>query len=58
MPETQNNHGEWVPSIPLPYYGLRKRCGCGRKFWTAEGYRGHYALCHVLQLGEGVTVNG
>lgn len=40
----QNRRGEWVPAIPLPLYGLRKRCQCGRKFWTTAGYRGHYAL--------------
>ncbi len=48
---TQNSRGEWVPAIPLPLYGLRKRCECGRKFWTTAGYQGHYALCHVLHLG-------
>ncbi len=48
---TQNPRGEWVPAIPLPLYGLRKRCECGRKFWTTAGYQGHYALCHVLHLG-------
>jgi hypothetical protein len=47
---TQNRRGEWVPAIPLPFYGLRKRCTCGRKFWTAEGYRGHYALHHAMGL--------
>jgi len=47
---TQNKAGEWVPAIPLPFYGLRKRCGCGRRFWTATGYRGHYALLHVMHL--------
>lgn len=45
-----NQRGEWVPAIPLPYYGLRKHCSCGRKFWTAAGYQGHYALAHVLAL--------
>ena len=49
---TQNKAGQWVPAIPLPFYGLRKRCGCGRRFWTEEGYRGHYALVHIL---EGAT---
>jgi hypothetical protein len=49
---TQNLAGEWVPSIPLPLYGLRKQCECGRRFWTADGYRGHYALVHVLKLRE------
>jgi hypothetical protein len=45
---TQNARGKWVPSIPLPLYGLRKRCCCGRRFWTEDGYRGHYALSHIL----------
>lgn len=48
--QVQNDHGQWVPDIPLPFYGLRKRCTCGRKFWTTDGYRGHYALCHILSL--------
>jgi len=50
--QTQNSRGEWVPAIPLPFFGLRKRCECGRKFWTADGYRGHYALKHILFPGE------
>jgi hypothetical protein len=49
---TQNDAGEWVPAIPLPFYGLRKHCDCGRKFWTMAGYRGHYALRHILRLGD------
>jgi hypothetical protein len=48
--QVQNKRGQWVPAIPLPFYGLRKRCDCGRKFWTTDGYRGHYALCHILSL--------
>lgn len=47
---TQNRNGQWVPAIPLPLYGLRKRCTCGRKFWTDAGYQGHYALRHILSL--------
>jgi hypothetical protein len=47
---TQNDRGDWVPAIPLPFYGLRKRCDCGQRFWTAAGYRGHYALVHILGL--------
>jgi hypothetical protein len=50
---TQNLHGNWVQAIPLPLYGLRKQCVCKRRFWTTEGYRGHYALCHVLILPSG-----
>lgn len=46
---TQNDRGEWVPAIPVPFYGLlRRRCECGRKFWTLGGYRGHYAVSHIL----------
>jgi hypothetical protein len=50
MISEQNDRGEWVPSIPLPLYVWphRHRCKCGRSFWTVAGYRGHYALAHVL----------
>ncbi len=50
----QNNRGEWVPAIPLPLLGpgFRKGCSCGRRYWTIDGYRGHYALVHVLALGD------
>lgn len=48
--KTKNRDSEWMPSIPLPLYGLRKHCRCGRKFWTAEGYEGHYALAHILGM--------
>jgi hypothetical protein len=47
---TQNKNGEWVPAIPEPYYGVRKTCDCGSKFWTYKGYQGHYALKHILGL--------
>lgn len=46
--QSENKYGEYVPSIPFPYYGLKKHCDCGRKFWTEEGYAGHYALEHIL----------
>ena len=46
--QAQNARGEWVPDIPLPFFGLRKRCSCGRRFWTMGGYRGHYAVHHIL----------
>lgn len=39
----------WLPAIPLPLLGIRKRCDCGRKFWTMDGYRAHYALAHILE---------
>jgi len=52
--KTQNKKGEWVPAIPLPYYGLRKRCRCGESFWKEENYEAHYALVHILR-GEALT---
>ncbi len=43
-----NYRGEWVPAVPEPYYHLiRKGCECGERFWTDEGYRGHYAFRHI-----------
>jgi len=44
----ENSRGEWVPAIPLPFFGFRKTCTCGAKFWTELGYQGHYALKHIL----------
>lgn len=45
-----NEGGRWVPSIPLPFFGIfTKGCGaCGRKFLTTAGYRGHYAAAHTV----------
>lgn len=52
---TRNADGEWVPSIPLPLYMWphRNRCRCGRWFWTEAGYRGHYALAHIIKTPGG-----
>lgn len=53
---TRNKDGEWVPAIPEPFETFfagfaRHLCpSCGEKFWTYDGYRGHYALCHILKL--------
>jgi hypothetical protein len=47
---TRNARGEWVPAIPVPFYGLRKHCcDCKRKFWREVSYRAHYALVHILE---------
>lgn len=46
--QMKNKRGEWVPAVPLPFYGFRKICSCGAKFWTEEGYNGHYAYQHIL----------
>ncbi len=47
----ENKRGEWIPAIPLPFYGLKKRCNCGRSFWKFKNYQEHYALEHIV-LGE------
>jgi hypothetical protein len=49
--QTRNARGEWVPAIPLPLFTFphRHHCECGRSFWTLDGYRGHYALVHILE---------
>ena len=53
----RNARRDWVPSIPVPFYRwLRYQCihgfagegVCERKFWTLDGYRGHFALDHIL----------
>lgn len=31
---------------------LKKRCDCGKRFWTMDGYRGHYAYAHILGMEE------
>lgn len=50
--QTQNERGEWVPAIPLPYFLAfgRVRCDCGERFRDQRRYREHYALTHVLGL--------
>lgn len=47
----ENSRGEWVPAIPLPYYGIKKRCTCGQSFWKYDNYLAHYALKHIV-LGD------
>lgn len=49
----RNLAGEWVPSIPEPIYGLGKVCPvCYQRFFMRAGYRGHYALTHIMKLEE------
>ncbi len=48
--QVKNSRGEYVPAIPLPYYGLRRMCECRKKFWTQKGYESHYALEHILGM--------
>lgn len=49
---TRNREGQEVPSIPLPFYVyFGNKCGtCKAWFWTLKGYRGHYALQHILKI--------
>lgn len=60
--QVQNGRGDWVPAIPLPFYGLLQ-IGCGPRCtarWTyllpggraraQRRYREHYALVHILGL--------
>ncbi len=44
--QTMLPDGRWVPAIPLPFYGFRKRCECGRKFFREENYEEHWQLTH------------
>ena len=56
---TQNKRGEWVPAIPFPLFGPRRKClRCGTKFWTMDGYRGHYALKHIVDPPAPVKCGG
>ena len=51
VPLQQNKNGLFVPAIPIPFYfAIRKGCHCGEKFWTDEGYKGHYAIKHILSI--------
>ena len=54
---TENRRGEWVPSIPEPFFERNAvRCGdCeerfrGKKDLQRRRYREHFALVHILGL--------
>lgn len=38
-----------IPAAERVLLGLLRKCRCGARFWTRGGYRGHYALTHVLR---------
>lgn len=44
----ENGRGEWVPAIPLPFYGSKKGCSCGKTFWRQRNYEAHYAYEHIV----------
>lgn len=46
--ETTNKSRKWVPAIPWAVKTLRYKCQCGQSYWTLDGYKGHYALKHIL----------
>ena len=46
----QNKRGEWVPAIPLPFFGLiRVSCNCGKSFFRRSSYEAHYAYEHIIK---------
>ena len=48
MTQAESEMRVWVPAIPLPFLGFRKRClVCGRKFWKMDTYERHYVVQHV-----------
>lgn len=43
----QNPDGNWSKAIPLPLYGFKKTCQCGKSFWKEANYRKHYQQMHT-----------
>lgn len=43
---TKRTDGLWEHALPFPLMGLRKRCDCGRHFWTMAGYGRHWRKAH------------
>lgn len=43
-----NDRSEEVPAIPMPLFGLKKQCSCGRRFWKLRNYQAHYAHEHIV----------
>jgi len=43
----ENTDGTWSASVPLPFYGIRKSCSCGKKFWKKQNYNRHYVEAHT-----------
>lgn len=44
---SENPDGTWSEAVPLPFYGLKKKCICLRTFWREENYRKHYIAEHT-----------
>lgn len=44
----QNEDGvTWSEAVPLPFYGLKKKCHCGKSFWDERNYQVHYRRMHT-----------
>lgn len=43
----ENPDGTWSHAVPLPFYGIKKKCECGKSFWKEENYRKHYLKQHT-----------
>lgn len=39
-----------IPAIPEPYYGILKKCDCGKKFLTKKSYQIHYITKHIYEM--------
>lgn len=53
-----NADDTWSQAVPLPLYGLRKTCGCGRSFWREKNYIRHYQLQHTDGIAYERTPQG
>jgi hypothetical protein len=43
----ENPDRTWSQAIPLPFYGIKKQCQCGKSFWKEDNYRKHYRAEHT-----------
>lgn len=51
-------HGSWRECPPLPFYGIRKRCSCGRAFWRESAYEQHWKIENAKLLDTGEDRSG
>lgn len=43
----QDDDGLWRAAVPLPFYGFKKKCQCGKSFWKSRNYESHYVEAHT-----------
>lgn len=53
-----NADDTWSEAIPLPFFGLRKVCQCGKKFWKVNNYKRHYQKAHTNGIAYSRTPQG